>query len=93
MYVIIEKYNEIYTHNLQFVGMNPFISKTLNGYRQSFQDLATSPPVTDMQSNQEFTRRLEDLVRSHANDIPVLAKGYVAYRRSPLDPRISQTFI
>ncbi|CAG7845900.1 SubName: Full=Related to branched-chain alpha-ketoacid dehydrogenase kinase, mitochondrial {ECO:0000313/EMBL:CCA77951.1} [Serendipita indica DSM 11827] len=58
------------------VGMNPFIARTLESYRQTFQDLATAPPVVDAASNIEFTRRLENLVRSHANDIPVLARGF-----------------
>ncbi|KIM29095.1 hypothetical protein M408DRAFT_128025 [Serendipita vermifera MAFF 305830] len=58
------------------VGMNPFISRALNSYRQTFQDLATAPPVVDMNSNIEFTKRLEALVRSHSNDIPVLARGF-----------------
>ncbi|KAG8783066.1 26S proteasome regulatory subunit 7 [Serendipita sp. 397] len=58
------------------VGMNPFIAKSLEAYRQSFQELATAPPVVDVDSNTQFTRLLEDLVRIHANDIPILARGF-----------------
>ncbi|KAG9055508.1 hypothetical protein FS842_002040 [Serendipita sp. 407] len=64
------------------VGMNPFIAKSLEAYRQSFQELATAPPVVDVDSNTQFTRLLEDLVRIHANDIPILARGCVNFRSS-----------
>ncbi|KAG8804974.1 26S proteasome regulatory subunit 7 [Serendipita sp. 399] len=56
--------------------MNPFIARTLEAYRRTFQELATAPPVVDVDSNAQFARLLEDLVRIHANDIPVLARGF-----------------
>jgi 26S proteasome regulatory subunit T1 len=57
------------------VGTNPYIAKTLNAFRDSFQTLATYPPVTTAQENVKFTELLANLVQSHANDIPTMAKG------------------
>jgi 26S proteasome regulatory subunit T1 len=58
------------------VGTNPYITKTLDAFRESFRTLATYPPVTNAQQNARFTDVLANLVRSHANDIPTMAKGY-----------------
>lgn len=58
------------------VGTNPYVAKTLNAYRQSFKWLATYPTVKNLKENEEFAVQLEDLVQSHANDIPTMAKGY-----------------
>lgn len=58
------------------VGTNPFIAKTLNAFRDSFQTLATYPPVTATEENVKFTELLANLVQKHANDIPTLAKGF-----------------
>lgn len=57
------------------VGMNPFIARTLAAHRRSFQLLATYPSVTSLEDNVKFTEQLEILVRNHANDIPIMAKG------------------
>lgn len=57
------------------VGTNPYVANTLNAYRDSFQWLSTHPPVMDLQENAKFVEQLEDLVQSHANDIPTMAKG------------------
>lgn len=59
------------------VGTNPYVSRTLNAYRRSFQFLATHPPVTTLQENASFTAELCHLVESHRNDIPTMAKGFV----------------
>ena len=59
------------------VGTNPYIAKTLGTFRDSFRTLATYPPVANAQQNARFTDVLANLVRSHANDIPTMAKGYV----------------
>ena len=61
------------------VGTNPYVSKTLNAYRQSFQFLATYPPVTTLEENTSFTAELSQLVESHRNDIPTMAKGCVLF--------------
>ncbi|EGN96133.1 hypothetical protein SERLA73DRAFT_76126 [Serpula lacrymans var. lacrymans S7.3] len=58
------------------VGTNPYVANTLTAYRQSFEWLATYPPVKTLEENAEFTAQLEQLVTSHANDIPTMAKGF-----------------
>jgi 26S proteasome regulatory subunit T1 len=57
------------------VGTNPYVANTLSAYRQSFQWLATYPPVQNLEENEAFTTQLEELVQRHANDIPTMAKG------------------
>ncbi|GJJ12022.1 hypothetical protein Clacol_006262 [Clathrus columnatus] len=56
--------------------MNPFLSRTLKAYRNTFQALATYPPVLNMEDNWKFTQRLEGIVMDHTNDIPTMAKGF-----------------
>jgi len=58
------------------VGMNPFIARTLAAHRRAFQLLATYPPVRSLGENAKFTEQLEALVQNHANDIPIMAKGF-----------------
>ncbi|KAF8919491.1 atypical/PDHK/BCKDK protein kinase [Mucidula mucida] len=58
------------------VGTNPFISNTLNAYRESFRFLATYKPPQTLQENAVFAEELASLVESHANDIPTMAKGF-----------------
>ncbi len=60
------------------VGTNPFISNTLNAYRESFRFLATYKPPQTLQENAVFAEELASLVESHANDIPTMAKGCVS---------------
>ena len=57
------------------VGINPYVAKTLNAYRESFRWLANYPAVKNLEENEAFTTHLEGLVQSHANDIPTMAKG------------------
>ena len=57
------------------VGMNPFIARTLQAHRRSFEFLITHPPVKTLEENARFIEHLADLVQSHANDIPAMAKG------------------
>jgi len=57
------------------VGTNPYVTKTLEAYRESFRWLSTHPQVTNLQKNAEFVEHLSALVERHANDIPTLAKG------------------
>lgn len=59
------------------VGTNPYVTKTLNTFKESFQWLATHPPVTNLRENAEFVEQLGGLVQRHANDIPTMAKGFV----------------
>ncbi|KAG6841210.1 hypothetical protein C0991_000872 [Blastosporella zonata] len=58
------------------VGTNPYVANTLNAYRESFRWVATHPPITNLADNAKFTEQLADLVESHANDIPTMAKGF-----------------
>jgi len=58
------------------VGMNPFIARILAGHRKAFKFLATYPPVKTLQENVIFAAQLEALVQAHANDIPIMAKGF-----------------
>ncbi|KIK81496.1 hypothetical protein PAXRUDRAFT_832803 [Paxillus rubicundulus Ve08.2h10] len=58
------------------VGTNPYVSRTLNAYRESFQFLANYPSVTTLEENASFTAELSHLVESHRNDIPTMAKGF-----------------
>lgn len=58
------------------VGTNPFISNILNGYRDSFQALATHPEVNTVDDNNAFIERLRHLVGRHSNDIATMAKGF-----------------
>ncbi|KAJ7067732.1 atypical/PDHK/BCKDK protein kinase [Mycena belliarum] len=59
------------------VGTNPYVASTLDAYRDSFQLLATYPPVTTLDENRHFAEQLEDLVERHVNDIPTMAKGFL----------------
>lgn len=60
------------------VGMNPYVSSTLQAYRDSFIWLATYPEVKNLEENEAFTAKLENLVENHANDVATMAKGYVS---------------
>ncbi len=57
------------------VGMNPFIARTLQAHRRAFQFLIKHPPVKTLEDNARFIEQLAELVQSHANDIPAMAKG------------------
>jgi 26S proteasome regulatory subunit T1 len=58
------------------VGTNPFIENILNGYRESFQALASHPFVETTEQNIAFIDKLRLLVGRHANDIATMAKGF-----------------
>ena len=57
------------------VGTNPYIARTLENHRRSFEWLATYPAITTLEENVEFSTQLEHLVHRHANDIPTVARG------------------
>lgn len=57
------------------VGMNPFIARTLQAHRNSFEFLIRHPPITTLEQNARFIEQLSDLVHGHADDIPAMAKG------------------
>lgn len=58
------------------VGTNPYVARTLEAHRNSFEWLATYKGVKTLQENDIFASQLENLVQSHANDIPTMAKGF-----------------
>ncbi|VDB86964.1 unnamed protein product [Peniophora sp. CBMAI 1063] len=58
------------------VGTNPHIARILEGFRDSFMLIATHPPVQNLRDNAVFAGKLEDLISSHADDIPLIAKGF-----------------
>jgi 26S proteasome regulatory subunit T1 len=57
------------------VGTNPYVAKILDAFRASFLWIATYPPINDLAENAKFAGKLEDLLRRHAHDIPIMAKG------------------
>lgn len=57
------------------VGTNPYVVRILALHRDSFAWLATHPGVDSLEDNKAFSRQLESLVRSHADDIPIIARG------------------
>lgn len=59
------------------MGTNPYIARTLEDFRSSFQWLATYPEVKTLEENEEFARQLERLVERHKDDIPRMARGWV----------------
>ena len=58
------------------VGTNPHIAQILEGFRESFMLIAMHPPARNLSDNAAFAGKLEQLISSHANDIPLIAKGY-----------------
>ncbi|KAI9331382.1 branched-chain alpha-ketoacid dehydrogenase [Obelidium mucronatum] len=58
------------------VGVNPHIRSIYQLYLDSFEILSQLPEPTDNDSQQLFTDTLKDLVASHADVIPRLAKGF-----------------
>ncbi|KZT56393.1 alpha-ketoacid dehydrogenase kinase [Calocera cornea HHB12733] len=63
------------------VGVNPFISRLYGIYKDSLDALVREQPVRSLDENEGFVRRLQGLVESHANDIPIMAKGFQECKR------------
>ncbi|KAM5535612.1 hypothetical protein V8D89_010779 [Ganoderma adspersum] len=72
------------------VGMNPYIARTLQSNRRAFQFLVTHPPVRTLEENALLIENLADLVRSHADDIPAMAKGFQECARYLTSEQISE---
>ncbi|KAJ8475115.1 hypothetical protein ONZ51_g6775 [Trametes cubensis] len=72
------------------VGMNPFITRTLQAHRRAFQFLIMHPPVKTLEENARFIEQLSELVQSHANDIPAMAKGFQECSRYLTPEQISE---
>ncbi|KAG0706400.1 P-loop containing nucleoside triphosphate hydrolase protein [Suillus ampliporus] len=58
------------------VGTNPYVARTLNAHRGSFNVLATYPEVRTLEDNKKLVDELDTLVQGHRNDIPTMAKGF-----------------
>ncbi|KAG1837694.1 P-loop containing nucleoside triphosphate hydrolase protein [Suillus subalutaceus] len=71
------------------VGTNPYVSRTLNGHRDSFNVLATFPEVRTLEDNKHFVDELDILVQRHRNDIPTMAKGFQECSRYMSSTQIS----
>ncbi|KZO97845.1 alpha-ketoacid dehydrogenase kinase [Calocera viscosa TUFC12733] len=63
------------------VGVNPFISRLYGIYKDSLAALVREKQVRTLEENEGFVRRLQGLVESHANDIPIMAKGFQECKR------------
>ncbi|KAJ3187260.1 hypothetical protein HK101_009411 [Irineochytrium annulatum] len=59
------------------VGVNPYIKSVYTLYTDSFETLANMPQPVDDQSQADFAKTLSDLVASHQDVIPQLAKGFL----------------
>ncbi|KAI9888430.1 MAG: hypothetical protein M1814_006935, partial [Vezdaea aestivalis] len=70
--------------NLPFIVVsNPHISQIYDNYLHSLSILEpyTSTPITTLATETTFTDMLSDLVQTHANTIPTLARGFLECRR------------
>ncbi|KAI9847118.1 MAG: hypothetical protein M1838_001022 [Thelocarpon superellum] len=74
--------------NLPFIVVsNPHISKIYHNYLHSLSTLLpyTERPVSSMAEESTFTEVMADLVQTHANTIPTLARGFLECRKY-IDP-------
>ncbi|KAA8910536.1 dehydrogenase kinase [Sphaerosporella brunnea] len=69
--------------NLPFIIVsNPHVSQIFDNYRQSLRAIIASPlhPTTPAEEH-KFTETLTDIVKTHSNTIPTLARGFLECRR------------
>lgn len=74
--------------NLSFIVVsNPHISKIYNNYLHSLSTLLPyqQRQVTTLEEENKFAEVLADLVHTHTNTIPILARGFLECRRY-IDP-------
>ncbi|KAH8427396.1 alpha-ketoacid dehydrogenase kinase family protein [Aspergillus melleus] len=74
--------------NLSFIVVsNPHISKIYNNYLHSLSTLLPyqQRQVTTLEEENQFAEVLADLVHTHTNTIPILARGFLECRRY-IDP-------
>lgn len=57
------------------VGSNPYIAKIARLYASSFDSLASLGEITSTAENEEFTRKLEEMVALHSENVPTLSRG------------------
>ncbi|KAI9798492.1 MAG: hypothetical protein M1833_004759 [Piccolia ochrophora] len=76
--------------NLPFIVVsNPHISKIYNNYLHSLSTLLpyTERRINTLEDESTFAEVMADLVQTHSNTIPILARGFLECRKyiSPLD--------
>ncbi|KAJ4518492.1 hypothetical protein HRR90_002278 [Exophiala dermatitidis] len=74
--------------NLPFIVVaNPNVSQIYNNYLHSLATLAPfyKKPIETIDEEMKFTEAMADLVRTHSNTIPTLAKGFLQCRKY-IDP-------
>ena len=76
--------------NLPFIVVsNPHISTIYNNYLHSLSALLpfSKKQITTLKEEETFTEVMADLVQTHSNTIPVLARGFLECRKyiSPLE--------
>lgn len=70
--------------NLPFIIVsNPHISEIYNNYVYSLRAVLATPPnhPTTLAEEAQFTEMLKEIVKTHSNTIPTLAKGFLECRR------------
>lgn len=70
--------------NLPFIVVsNPHISKIYNNYLHSLSTLLPyqQRQITTLEEEKKFTEVMADLVQTHSNTIPVLARGFLECRK------------
>lgn len=70
--------------NLPFIVVsNPHVSKIYNNYLHSLSTLLPyqQRQITTLEEENQFTEALADLVHTHSNTIPVLARGFLECKR------------
>ncbi|KAJ5460385.1 uncharacterized protein N7458_001937 [Penicillium daleae] len=76
--------------NLPFIVVsNPYVSKIYQNYRHSLSTLLPYQQrrITTLEEENQFGEVLADLVQTHTNTIPILARGFLECRKyvSPAD--------
>lgn len=65
-----------YFESLPFiVATNPYVATVMETHRSSLKWLISYPPPKNTEENALFAKQLEQIVQSHVNDIPTMAKG------------------
>ncbi|CAG8715595.1 21854_t:CDS:2, partial [Racocetra persica] len=63
------------------VGTNPYIKKIYQLYFDSFELICNFPEITDEKTDDKFAEMLAQIVASHSENIPTLAKGFQECKR------------
>lgn len=63
------------------VGSNPYIAKIAKLYASSFDSLASLGAIKTLEDNERFVARLEQMVQSHAENVPTLARGFLECKK------------